>query len=206
MTTEIKNKYLIFPVNSLGTVKKMFFRIGGEVVYQLDIKLDNIAPDFYAYIDVSRFSGKTLDVSINPEMQIIFRVADEMNIENLYNEPMRPQVHFTTKNGWLNDPNGLIYSDGVYHMFYQHNPAEPNWGNMHWGHAESGDLIHWEQKDIALFPDERGAMFSGCAMPDDKNILGKNNGNDKAILLFYTTTAPFCQYMSYSVDNFKTIW
>ena len=77
MITEIKNKYLIFPVNSLGTVKKMVFRIGGEVVYQLDIKLDNIAPDFYAYIDVSRFSGKTLDVSINPEMQIIFRVADE---------------------------------------------------------------------------------------------------------------------------------
>lgn len=205
MITEIKNKYLIFPVNSLGTVKKMIFRADGEVVYQLDIKLDNIAPDFYAYIDVSGFLGKTLDVSVEPEMQIVFRKSDEMNIENLYNEPMRPQVHFTTKNGWLNDPNGLIYSDGVYHMFYQHNPAEPNWGNMHWGHAESRDLIHWEQKDIALFPDERGAMFSGCALSDNKNILGKNKGNEKAMLLFYTTTAPFCQYMSYSVDNFKTI-
>lgn len=205
MITKIENKYLIFPVNTLSTKKNLVFKRGEKILYQLNIKLDNIDPDFYAYIDVSRFIGQEIDISVSPEMRLVFCKADEMDIENLYNEPMRPNVHFTTKNGWLNDPNGLIYLDGVYHMFYQYNPAEPNWENMHWGHAESRDLIHWEEKDIALFPDERGAMFSGCAVLDVKNFLGRNTENSKTALLFYTTTAPFCQHMSYSTDNFKTI-
>lgn len=119
---------------------------------------------------------------------------------------MRPTVHFSTKNGWMNDPNGLIYLDGVYHMFYQYNPAEPNWGNMHWGHAESVDLIHWEEKDTAIFPDGRGTIFSGCAVLDEKNLLGKNIDEKKAALLIYTKTdEPFCQNLSYSVDNFISI-
>jgi len=205
MKIEIKNKYLIFPVNTLSTKKVLTFKINGETVYELNIKLDNGNPNFYAYIDVSRFIGQTIDILVSPEMKLEFCEADEMNIDNLYCEPMRPQVHFTTKNGWMNDPNGLLYIDGIYHMFYQHNPAEPNWGNMHWGHAESRDLIHWEQKPTALFPDERGTMFSGSAIMDDKNLLGKNVVDNKAALLFYTTTTPFCQHMSYSTDNFKTI-
>lgn len=205
MKIEIKNKYLIFPVNTLSTKKVLTFRRNCETVYQITIRLDNFNPDFYAYIDVSRFIGQTIDISVAPEMKFEFREADEMKNDILYHEPMRPQVHFTTKNGWINDPNGLIYIDGVYHMFYQHNPTEPNWDNMHWGHAESRDLIHWEEKDMALFPDERGAMFSGSAVLDDKNLLGKNVGNKKSALLFYTTTTPFCQHMSYSTDNLKTI-
>ena len=93
-----------------------------------DIKKPPVA--FYAYIDVARFAGSTLNLSVFPEMELRFRQTDEMEKENLYREPMRPQIHFTTRNGWLNDPNGLIYLDGTYHLFYQHNPAEPNWGNM----------------------------------------------------------------------------
>lgn len=205
MKIEIKNKYLVFPVNTLSVKKGLIFKKDNETVYRLNIKLDNCNPDFYAYIDVSRFIGEQIEISVEPEMKLFYQTADEMNIENLYNEPMRPFVHFTTKNGWINDPNGLIYLDGVYHMFYQYNPAEPNWENMHWGHAESRDLIHWEERDIALFPDKRGAMFSGCALLDDKNLLGKNDGNNKCALLFYTTTKPFCQHMSYSVDKFKRI-
>ena len=205
MKIEIKNKYLIFPVNTLSTKKILTFKRDCETVYQINIKLDNYNPNFYAYIDVSRFIGQTIDILVDPEMKFEIREADEINIDNLYHEPMRPQVHFTTKNGWINDPNGLIYIDGIYHMFYQYNPTEPNWDNMHWGHAESRDLIHWEQKDVTLFPDERGAMFSGSAILDDKNILGKNVENNKTALLFYTTTTPFCQHMSYSTDNFKTI-
>ena len=205
MKIEIKNKYLIFPVNTLSTKKVLTFKINGETVYELNIKLDNGNPNFYAYIDVSRFIGQTMDIFVAPEMKLEFREADEMNIDNLYCEPMRPQVHFTTKNGWINDPNGLVYNDGIYHMFYQYNPTEPNWDNMHWGHAVSSDLIHWEEKDVALFPDERGTMFSGSAILDDKNLLGKNVGNNKSALLFYTTTAPFCQHMSYSTENFETI-
>lgn len=205
MEIKIKSKYLIFPVNKFAIRKKLTFHHEGKPVYELNIRLDNLHPDYYAYIDVSRFMGQTISLSVSPKMEPLFREADEMDIPGLYKEPLRPQIHFTTKNGWINDPNGLIYLDGVYHMFYQHNPTEPDWENMHWGHAESHDLIHWEEKDIALFPDERGSMFSGSAVLDNRNLLGKNTEDSKAALLFYTTTNPFCQHMSYSTDNFQTI-
>lgn len=204
MLLEIKKNYLVFPVNTFSYRKKLFFKIENKIVYSLNIRLDNFNPDFYAYIDVSEFIGQTLEISIEPGMKITYREADEIDTPNLYKEPMRPQIHFTTKNGWINDPNGLIYIDGVYHMFYQYNPAEPECENMHWGHAESRDLIHWEEKPATLFPDERGTMFSGSAVYDEKNLINKNP-DKKAALLYYTTTSPFCQYMSYSTDNFKTI-
>lgn len=205
MKINIRDKYLIFPVNTLAAKKVLTFNLNGETAYQINIKLDNFSPDFYAYIDVSKFIGQTLDIFVAPEMKIEFRESDEIDIDNLYHEPMRPRVHFSTKTGWINDPNGLIYVDGTYHLFYQYNPTEPRWDNMHWGHAESKDLIHWEEKAITLFPDERGTMFSGCAILDEKNLLGKNEDDKKATLLFYTTNAPFCQNISYSTDNFKTV-
>lgn len=205
MKITVKNNYLIFPVNTLTKNKKLTFKNGDKTLYSLDIKIDYFNPDFYAYIDVSRFMGQTLDISVDPQIKLDFRIADDMDIDNLYREPMRPQVHYTTKNGWINDPNGLIYLDGTYHMFYQYNPAEPHWGNMHWGHATSTDLIHWKEEKTALFPDDRGAMFSGSAISDEKNLLGKNTGNKKAGLLYYTTTSPFSQRLSYSTDGFQTI-
>ncbi len=205
MVLKIEKKYLIFPVNTLCSKKRMSFKLNGETVYKINIKLDNFNPDFYAYIDVSRFIGQTIDILVDPEMKFEIREANEIDIENLYHEPMRPQVHFTTKNGWINDPNGLIYIDGIYHMFYQYNPTEPNWDNMHWGHAVSRDLMHWTEKDIALFPDDRGDMYSGCAVYDEKNLLGVSSDGRNASLLFYTTTQPFCQHVSYSDDGFKTI-
>lgn len=205
MEIQVKHKYFVFPVNPLATVKRLTFKKNTEIVYAINIKLDYVNPDFNAYIDVSRFMDENLDISIFPGMKLSFDEADTMEIENLYHEPMRPQVHFSTKNGWLNDPNGLIYLDGTYHMFYQYNPAEPFWDNMHWGHAVSKDLIHWEEKDTALFMDDRGMMYSGSAVVDEKNLLGKNDGDNKTAILFYTTTTPFCQNLSFSVDGFKTI-
>lgn len=205
MKITIKNNYLVFPVNTLATNKLLTFKLADKTVYELDIKIDYFNPNFNAYIDVSRFIGQILDISVNPQIKLDFRVADEMDIENLYKEPLRPQIHFTAKNGWINDPNGLIYLDGIYHMFYQYNPAESNWGNMHWGHATSNDLVHWTEEKTALFPDERGMMFSGSAVLDEKNLLGKNTENKKAVLLYYTTTNPFSQCLSYSTDGFKSI-
>lgn len=205
MRLKIERKFLVFPVCTLATEKELEFKQGDKTVYRLRIRLDNCQPDFHAYIDVSRFMGQTLDMTVSPEMALSFRPADEIDRPDIYREPLRPQIHFTTKNGWINDPNGLLYLDGVYHLFYQHNPAEPNWMNMHWGHAESRDLLHWEEKDIALFPDERGTMFSGSGILDTRNLLGKNSGEQKTAVLFYTTTEPFCQYMSYSTDGFKTL-
>lgn len=198
----INSKYLVFPVNSMGITKKLSIDCGEGGSYELDIKLDYVSPTFESYIDVSRFMGKEADITVSPDMLLFFREEDVMEIEDVYRESLRPQIHFSAKNGWINDPNGLVYADGVYHMFFQYNPCEQNWGNMHWGHAVSSDLIHWTECDNALFPDDRGTMFSGSAIVDEKNLLGM--GSD-TVAMFYTTTDPFCQNLSYSTDGCKTV-
>src|ERR1700759_2891757 len=89
-----------------------------------------------------------------------------------YREPYRPQVHFSPKEKWTNDPNGMIYYKGTYHLFFQYYPDSTVWGPMHWGHAVSKDLVHWDQKAIALFPDSLGYIFSGSAVSDYNNTSG----------------------------------
>ena len=205
MKHTVRSKYLVFPVNTNLKNKKLSFLKGEKCVYELNIRLDSNNPDFFAYIDVSRFMGKTLEISVKPEMKLEFRETDILDIANLYNEPWRPQVHFTAKNGWINDPNGLIYIDGVYHMFYQYNPACNQWDNMHWGHAESQDLMHWTEKATALFPGDNGTRWSGSAIADKKNLLGVSSGGKDTGVLFFTATNPFSQCIAYSDDNFETI-
>jgi len=87
-------------------------------------------------------------------------------VESEFQENFRPQFHFTPKESWMNDPNGLVYNDGIYHLFYQYYPDATVWGPMHWGHATSKDMIHWEHKPIVLYPDEKGFIFSGSAVVD----------------------------------------
>lgn len=176
-------KYLILPVNTKTVSKKVCLNENGRLIFDFDCKIDMIEPDFTAYVDVSRFEGRTVEISVEPEMRFEVGLADSMNLPQLYNEPLRPQVHFTVMNGWNNDPNGLIQYNGIYHMFYQYNPCAAEWGNMHWGHAISRDILHWEHKDIALFPDETGTMYSGSAIEDTENLTGLGKG---AMLLYYT--------------------
>ena len=130
-----------------------------------------------------------------------------MLVDNLYKEKYRPQYHFSPKKNWSNDPNGLVYYQGEYHLFYQYNPDDVVWGPMHWGHAVSKDLIHWEHLPIALEPDaELGMIFSGSAVVDKNDTTGFFDGG-KGLVAIYTThleqeEGPLQQQaIAYSKDN-----
>jgi fructan beta-fructosidase len=101
-------------------------------------------------------------------------------------EEYRPLYHFTPESGWMNDPNGLIYLDGEYHLFYQHYPDSTVWGPMHWGHAVSSDLINWESLPIALYPDSLGYIFSGSAVYDAENSSGLGSAENPPLVAIFT--------------------
>lgn len=118
------------------------------------------------------------------------------------NELYRPQVHYTPAANWINDPNGMVYADGVWHLYYQYNPQGKGWGNLSWGHAVSTDLVHWTEKNVVMTPNEWGMIFSGCAIVDKDNVAGF--GKD-AIIAFYTgADAHQQQCMAYSTDGGET--
>ena len=118
-------------------------------------------------------------------------------------EPFRPQYHFSPSTGWMNDPNGLVYYDGEYHLFYQYNPDDIVWGPMHWGHAVSTDLVHWEHLPIALYPDEVGNIFSGSAVIDWENTAGF--GKEAMVAVFtHEHNGRQMQSLAYSTDKGRT--
>lgn len=130
---------------------------------------------------------------------------------NLYNQKHRPQIHFSPEEKWMNDPNGMVFFNGEYHLFYQHHPFGTTWGPMHWGHAVSKDLIHWEHLPIALHPDEHGAIFSGSAVVDWNDTTGFFNG-EAGLVAIYTSADHYPdsdrprqrQCLAYSQDNGRT--
>lgn len=133
---------------------------------------------------------------------------------NNFQETHRPQFHFTPPGMWMNDPNGMVYHNGEYHLFYQHYPDSTVWGPMHWGHAVSKDLIHWEHLPIALYPDSLGYIFSGSAVVDRNNTSGLGTaGNPPLVAVFTYHLAEGekagrkdyqTQGIAYSVDNGRT--
>lgn len=106
--------------------------------------------------------------------------------EGEFQDKYRPQFHFTPKTGWMNDPNGMFYHQGEYHLFYQHYPDSTVWGPMHWGHAVSKDMIHWEHLPIALYPDSLGYIFSGSAVVDTQNSSGLGTKENPPIVAIFT--------------------
>ena len=112
--------------------------------------------------------------------------GDQDNERGSYLEQHRPQFHFTPDSMWMNDPNGLVFYDGEYHLFYQHNPGNNVWGPMHWGHAVSEDMIHWEHLPIALYPDSLGTIFSGSAVIDWNNSSGLQDRDHPPMLAIFT--------------------
>lgn len=140
---------------------------------------------------------------------LVFSASSREKEAEKLNEKYRPQFHFTPEKNWMNDPNGLVYYDGEYHLFYQYNPNGTEWGYMHWGHAVSKDLFHWEHLPIAIFPDndskdkEFCTAYSGSCVVDDNNMLKKQVGDVKTLIAFYTSKQ--CgQRIAYSTDKGRT--
>ena len=191
----IRSRYLHLPVRTGAPMRRMRLVVGGQVVREFEIELADRAPSFRAFADVTAFKGKKLTVEVNAlpadseGLSGITQSDDVAEKGKLYREKHRPGFHFTSRRGWLNDPNGLVYSHGEYHLFYQHNPFGWNWGNMHWGHAVSRDLVHWQELPIALYPRQFGDWcFSGSAVVDAKNTSGFGKGKDDVLVLAYTST------------------
>ncbi|HEY1122350.1 MAG TPA: glycoside hydrolase family 32 protein, partial [Haloferula sp.] len=123
-----------------------------------------------------------------------------------YDQPQRPQFHFTSRRNWLNDPNGMVFDGEKYHFFFQHNPLGTGWGNMTWGHAVSTDMIHWRQVNHALLPYQvegrSGAIYSGTAVVDHNNSLGLQVSSRKTLAAFFTYAhEPFYQALAHSTDG-----
>lgn len=209
-------RYLLFSVNPLVSGKTVLIRRNGQLLLDLSMRLDACQPTSEVVVDMARFGPGEFEITSEPEMDVPVRIADDLTFPaDLYKETWRPRVHFTARRGWINDPNGLVWYRGVWHLFFQYNPVGCEWGNMHWGHATSTDLNHWEEQDIALFPDADGTMFSGSALVDTENRLALNTAEHEAILLFYTCAGetsvlskgkPFTQCLAVSLDGGATFF
>jgi len=216
---QIKHDYLLFPVSQEAKGKRiMLLNEKGEIVLELHMLVDIIDPDCVVPYPVKQLKGKTFRIVTEPFMEFIPEQTDLVE-SALRRERYRPKIRFSPSYGWLNDPNGLVYANGVWHLFFQLQPFfkvpfdEAGFCSMHWGHATSNNLFHWIEQPIALYPDTLGAMFSGSAIVDFDNRLGLKQGNTETIVLFYTANGSVLkrspskksvQCMAYSTDNGKT--
>lgn len=207
---KIEKKYLNLPVRNEAQKRRMRLVIDGKTVREFEIELADGDPDFWVFLDVSMFRGKKARLEVDGlssesrELSLIFQDDTFRGSEDLYSEKYRPQFHFSSRRGWNNDPNGLVYYKGEYHLFYQHNPYGWKWGNMHWGHAVSKDLIHWEELPIALYPHKFGDWcFSGSAAVDSANTAGFKTGAEDVIVAAYTSTGRG-ESIAYSNDRGRT--
>jgi fructan beta-fructosidase len=206
---KINKRYLNLPISQKQARANMKFEIAGKQERIFKIRLAKDEPEYWVFCDVSALKGKTIKISYDGDGSGLDKIYQNDEIEGqktIYKEKNRPQFHFTSKRGWINDPNGLIFYEGEYHLFYQHNPYEKEWENMSWGHAVSKDMIHWEELPTALSPDNIGTMFSGSAVIDYNNTAGFNKGNIPAMVATYTafTDEKQVQCVAYSLDRGRT--
>jgi fructan beta-fructosidase len=190
----ILERYLHLPVKTGAAKRRIKLVACGATVREFEIELADGEPSFWAFADVSAFKGKTLRIeaaALPPGSKALDAITqgDDLKGEPVYREKGRPQFHFTARRGWLNDPNGLVYSAGEWHLFFQHNPFGWDWGNMHWGHAVSKDLFHWQELPEAIYPRTFGDWaFSGSAVVDRDNTTGWKTGPDEVLVAAYTST------------------
>lgn len=217
---KINARYLALTVSTNHALpcKKLLFRKGGALVYELDFipPAENDQSARTLYPDLLPFMGQELTLSVQAEGEeqpFAATLTDELPASPHFGY-LRPALHFAPRYGWMNDPNGLVFDGTRYHLFFQHNPAGTAWGNMHWGHAVSFDLLHWEEWGDALYPDENGTVYSGSGVVDYNNVSGLGKNGEPPLLFFYTAAGGnslrsegkgFKQYLAYSVDGGKTL-
>ena len=200
-----QGRYLWLPIQESAPEGKVQLIVGGMLQTEQNVRMAREKTDYYVALDLLPYQGnKALRVCVQnvPAGSVCFKnLKQNDNVDfALIEEKYRPLYHHTPKRGWMNDPNGMFYKDGVWHLFYQYNPYGSMWGNMHWGHSSSTDLVHWKDEGVALAPDAWGTMFSGSCVTDNGNIVA-----------MYTTSRPTpfggdvqAQCIAFSKDNGKT--
>jgi fructan beta-fructosidase len=209
ISMKITKRYLNLPVSQAQNRGNMQLRLNNKLERSFKIRLATDKPDYWVFLDIATLQGQTIALSYDGKSEGLSKIYQDDKItgqDSLYREKNRPQYHFSTRRGWINDPNGMIFYEGEYHLFYQHNPYEREWENMSWGHAVSKDMIHWEELPTALSPDSLGTMFSGSTVIDYTNTAGFNRGNTPAMIALYTVDNPEkqVQCMAYSLDKGRT--
>ena len=209
-------KYLILPVEDTAPDVSISVMVDNVQVETFTVRLAINKVDYTVPYELSKYTGKhvVLRFAMNPLERggVRPKVKDAVFCNNLalansYDASnketlWRPVYHFAPQWGWMNDPNGMVYKDGEYHLFYQYNPYGSRWGNMNWGHAISRDLVSWEHMPVAISPDGLGTIFSGSAVVDKDNTAGFGAN---AIVAFYTqASARQMQSIAYSTDNGRT--
>ena len=205
-------KFLLLPVQDDAPEGKVNIVINnkGQFAQSMNVRLARERIDSYVPLDLSAYVNQnvSIDIAGMPSSSLCWKklkMSDSFDMAN--KEMFRPVYHHTPAYGWMNDPNGMFYKDGVYHLYFQYNPYGSVWGNMHWGHSTSTDLMHWNFEGCAIVPDAWGAIFSGSCVVDHNNTAGFGKG---AVVAFYTSAkaTPWgdvqSQSMAYSLDNGKT--
>ena len=204
----ITNNLLNLPVNNNGPSRRVTITMGGIPVRDFNINLADGAPDWWAFVDVSAFEGQTATITVNnlavgsTGLSSIVQSNGIVGATNLYSESLRPQIHYSCRRGWLNDANGMVYYQGQYHLYYQHDPF--NWAGAaqkFWGHAVSTDMVHWQELPEAIYPYVYGDwVWSGSAVIDSANTGGFQTGTNAVIVApFYSTARGQC--IDYSTDG-----
>lgn len=215
----VAHRYLHVPVRYDARAGLMRVLADGRQVLKFAAKVTAGPADYVTFADLEQYRGQTVEFTFDsgPEPGVPLDglvLADTLpDAGGMYRERYRPQFHFSSRRGFINDPNGLVYFAGEYHLFYQHQPFGTDIGHdlKFWGHAVSRDLVHWEELPMALAPDEHGAMYSGSAVVDWHNSSGLQNGDDPPLVALYTADGrsadgerPFTQCLAYSNDRGRT--
>ena len=205
VSIESPTRYLLLPVQEEKQQAQVLLDTGHDTDTWMDVRLARNGVDYYvpfALGESNTATVKILGLAKDALALNLLKLSDTFNTANT--DYYRPSYHFTPAYGWMNDPNGMVYKDGEYHLYYQYNPYGSKWGNMHWGHAVSRDLIHWQHLDPAIARDTLGHIFSGSSVVDIHNTAGYGKN---AIIALYTSASDKngqIQCMAYSTDNGRT--